>query len=92
MTVAKKRRGTVSDAPMATTCAGEVLFNLTHLAPGGAVLDAARMLIAEGHTIFIGVTLPRKVRPELLRDVHDVLADAVGRSAPKLRRRGRARR
>jgi len=79
------------DAPMAVLSDGTVVFNVTHLGYGDDPLEAVRQLIEEGHEIFVGVVLPRELRHELRRDLHDVLADAVGRAGPKFRQRRETR-
>lgn len=79
------------DAPMAVLSDGTVVFNVTHLGYGDDPLEALRQLIEEGREIFLGVVPQRELRHELRRDVHDVLADAVGRAGPKFRRRRETR-
>ena len=71
---------------------GGRVVNVTHVEDGAEAdpVAAVRRLVAAGHEVFVGVLVPKALRREVFRDVHDVLADVVGRAAPKIRR-GRAR-
>jgi hypothetical protein len=86
--VTSTKKPKLVDAPLAVTSAGDVVLNITHVEDGAEVdpVAAVRRLLDVGHEVFVGVVIPKALRPELLRDVHDVLADAVGRAAPKIRR------
>ncbi len=90
--VSASKRPRIVDAPMAITSAGDVVVNVTHVEDGAEAdpVAAVRRLVAAGHEVFVGVVVPKALRREVFRDVHDVLADVVGRAAPKIRR-GRAR-
>jgi len=89
--VTGRRKPRLVDSPMALASDGTPLLNVTHLVDVDDPVAAVRRLLADGHTLFIGVTLPTELRREHLREVHDVLADAVGRLGPRLRVRKGAR-
>jgi len=88
MTVAKKRRrGTVLDAPMATTCAGEVLFNVTHLDGMNDLIASIEKLVPPGQQLFVGVVVPIELRARVVKELDDAVVDVVGRVGTKLQRR-----
>ena len=86
MTVAK-RRGTVLDAPMATTCAGEVLFNVTHLDGMNDLIASIKKLVPPGQQLFVGVVVPIELRARVVKELDDAVVDVVGRVGTKLQRR-----
>ena len=85
-----RRKPRLVDAPTAWASDGTLLLNITHLVDAGDPVAAVRRLLADGHTLFIGVAVPLRDRQRLAKDVEDALADAVGRMGPKVRRGRRA--
>ena len=80
-----KRASNLIDAPMAVTSAGDVIISITHLEDTTDVSALVARLIDEGHTLFIGVAVPDRLRRELRKDVEDAGAEIVARLGPRLR-------
>jgi len=84
--VSTRRRGKLLDAPMALTSDGEPLLNIAHLNDAADPVAMVRRLLAEGHTIFVGVTVPRRDRRRLMKDIEDAAAEIVCRIGGRLGR------
>lgn len=79
-----RRRPHLSTAPMAIASDGSAVVNAYQFAREDhleAVVEAAR---ATGLPVFVGVVVPARLVPRVLRDVDDALADVVGRLGPRL--------
>jgi len=75
------------DAPMATTCAGEVLFNVTHLDGMNDLIASIEKLVPPGQQLFVGVVVPIELRARVVKELDDAVVDVVGRVGTKLQRR-----
>ena len=85
-----RRRSKVSMAPLAITSAGEIVVNAYQLAMKDELHAAIEVAKLTRLPVFVGVVLPARLHPKILRDVDDAAADIVGRLGPKLlKRRGR---
>jgi len=82
---AGKRRGKLSDAPMAVTSAGELAIGVTHLNGMSRVIGAVEKLVPPGQQLFVGVVVPRELRGTLMKELDDALMDVVGRFGPILK-------
>ena len=69
-----------------------MIINVTHLEDTTDVSAVVARLIDEGHTLFISVAVPDRLRRELLKDVEDAAADIVGRIGARVLRTMRSRR
>jgi hypothetical protein len=76
---------------MAVTSFGEIVVNAHQLAVGKNLAAAVDVARKSGLLVFVGVVVPGRLLPRVLRDVDDALADVVGRWGPRLSRQRRRR-
>ncbi len=78
------RRATISMAQMAVASDSGVLVNVAQLTTSDSLAAILKLAERTGLHVFVGVVVPERLRKRVLRDVHDALADVVGRLGPKL--------
>ncbi len=76
---------------MAVASDGTILVNAAQLTMSGTLASVVEVARESGLEMFVGVVVPERLLPRVLRDVDDAAADIVGRLGPALVQ-GRARR
>ncbi len=69
---------------MAVSSEGTLLVNAIQLGSGTALTDVISYAEGTGLPVFVGVVVPKRMRPRFVRETDDALADVVGRLGPGL--------
>jgi hypothetical protein len=78
--VSTRRKPTkLVDVPMAIASDGTPLLNITHLVDAADPVATVRRLLAEGHTLFVGVMAPPGYRKRMAKDIEDAAAELACR-------------